>query len=84
MALWNSRLEVLNCRLAASNRAFSTASLPKARAVRKPDRLLSISWLMWPSFSLATLEARLIRCRMAMTTIRNTGIISATTTASRH
>ena len=68
--------------MAALNRRLSAASLANALAVRKPDRLLSISWLMWPVFSLAAAEARDIRPRMVMATVRKMGMVRATTRAS--
>ena len=37
---------------------------------------------MWPIFSFAAADARPIRPRMAIATVRNTGMVSATITAS--
>ena len=47
-----------------------------------PERLDSISWLMWPVFCLAALDALAMDRRVIMTTARKMGIITATTRAS--
>ena len=47
-----------------------------------PERLDSISVLMWPTFCLTATEALLILPRMANTTMRKMGISAATTRAS--
>ena len=68
--------------LAASKRDLSSASLPKALAVRMPERLDSISVLMWPVFCLTPWETLPRLLRMDIMTTKNTGTRMATTSAS--
>ena len=53
-------------------------------AVRKPERVDSISMLISAVFCFTAAEARCIAFRRAMTTTSISGTITSTTSASRH